>query len=388
MRQANQGTPRQEQNPTKAIVRYVNESDACDDRTPAPVRVALIPACEPGEHMVPVARALHGAGMEVVVVNDGSSAACDAAFQQVAGFATVLSHANNRGKGDALKTGLRYIQTTIGSDCVVVTVDADGQHAAGDVLHVCDVARQHPGTLTLGTRSFDGRVPLRSKLGNSLTRGVFRVASGVAVHDTQTGLRAFSGALIPRLLAIDGSRYEYETSVLLEFARDGVPLREVPIRTIYLDKNAASHFDPLRDSVRIYGRILRFSTSSLVSFGIDYLLFCLLLSMIGAATICNVCARVVSGAINFALNMEGATQMNTSMFANNPSASAGDVGSGTVGDTSGDAVEDDSANSGSSADESATSDHSASRKPSGKYERRSESSSSGSSDASTTGPLR
>jgi hypothetical protein len=86
--------------------------------------------------------------------------------------------------------------------------------------------------------------------------------------------------------------------------------------------------------------------------------------------------------------MEGATQMNTSMFANNPSASAGDVGSGTVGDTSGDAVEDDSASSGSSADESATSDHSASRKPSGKYERRSESSSSGSSDASTTGRLR
>ncbi len=287
MQQTNQGTLRQEQN---------------SSHMPAIVRVALIPAYEPGEHMVRVVRALHEAGMEVVVVNDGSSAACDAAFQQVAVYATILSHANNRGKGEALKTGLRYIQTTFGSGCLVVTVDADGQHAANDVLHVCSAARQCPNALTLGMRSFDGEVPLRSKLGNSLTRGVFRVASGVAVHDTQTGLRAFAGALIPRLLAIDGSRYEYETNMLLELARDGVPLQEVPIRTIYLNENAASHFDPLRDSVRIYGRILRFSASSLVSFGIDYLLFCALLPMLGVTTICNVCARVVSGTINFALN--------------------------------------------------------------------------------------
>ncbi|MEE1158705.1 MAG: hypothetical protein UHS51_04725 [Atopobiaceae bacterium] len=54
-----------------------------------------------------------------------------------------------------------------------------------------------------------------------------------------------------------------------------MPLREVPIRTIYIDGNVTSHFDPLCDSVRIYVRILR---------------FCALLPMIDVAWTSNACA--------------------------------------------------------------------------------------------------
>ena len=90
-------------------------------------------------------------------------------------------------------------------------------------------------------------------------------------------------------------------NVLLDCSRQKVPLREVPIETVYIDDNASSHFDALRDSVRIYKEILKFSLSSLTAFAVDYLLFALLSSFAGE-WLANILARVVSAAVNFTIN--------------------------------------------------------------------------------------
>ena len=86
----------------------------------------------------------------------------------------------------------------------------------------------------------------------TVTRFVYRVTFGVKVHDTQTGLRACSCRLLPWMLEVKGDRYEYEMNVLLECPKVDIPIREVPIKTIYLDDNKSSHFDTVKDSVRIY----------------------------------------------------------------------------------------------------------------------------------------
>ncbi len=183
-----------------------------------------------------------------------------------------------------------------------MTVDADGQHLLQDVLRICLAAQQEPEALVLGGRSFAEKVPLRSRLGNGLTRWVFRLSTGVRVYDTQTGLRAFSRALLPELLEIPGRRYEYEMNMLMDFARRGRPIRELPIQTVYLDGNRSSHFRPLQDSARVYGEILKFSAASLVSFLLDYGLFSLLSALGGAVTVSNLGARLVSGIANYSLN--------------------------------------------------------------------------------------
>ena len=172
--------------------------------------------------------------------------------------------------GPPLKTGLAYIEKHCGPNSVIVTVDADGQHRANDAMKLCEVARKHPDTLVLGSRKFRGRIPLRSRFGNTVTRLVYRISTGLKVYDTQTGLRAFHKQLLPQMLEIPGARYEYEINVLLEMAKTGVPIMEeeiktgVPImeeeiETIYLDRdNSSSHFDTVRDSFRVYREILRF----------------------------------------------------------------------------------------------------------------------------------
>ena len=265
-------------------------------------RIALIPAYEPEEGLVALTEALEREGFAVVVVNDGSGAGSTSVFRQAERRATVLAHPYNRGKGAALRTGLQYIAAHYDAPYTVVTVDADGQHRTHDVLRVCAEAETHPDSLVLGSRGFDGDVPLRSRFGNALTRCVYRLCGGARVYDTQTGLRAFSDALLPALLAIEGERYEFEMNVLMAFARQKRPIREVRIETVYLDNNASSHFDTLRDSWRIYRNILKFSAASLCGFAVDYTLFCGLSAVTGLTALSNVASRLVSAAVNYTLN--------------------------------------------------------------------------------------
>ena len=231
------------------------------DRPGAPgAVVALVPAYNPDETLVAVVGGLLAAGFaEIFVVDDGSDPACRAAFDAVAARpgVRVLRHPVNRGKGRALKTGLAAVREAFPHAVGVVTVDADGQHRPADVLRVVADFLAAPGALVIGARRFAGKVPLRSRLGNALTRRIFRWVSGSALLDTQSGLRCFPLAAVPRLLELEGERYEYEMNVLATARRLGLPIREVPIETVYLDGNRSSHFNPLLDSMRIYSLLLR-----------------------------------------------------------------------------------------------------------------------------------
>ena len=286
--------------------------------------IALIPAYEPDEKLKKLADELAERGFDIVVVDDGSGPDHAELFEALSQNATVLTHAVNRGKGAALKTGLSYInkymaytesvltpagaETVSGRDAVIVTVDADGQHLPDDVLRVAEISAQRRDALVLGSRALSEDIPVRSRFGNTITRHVYSAATGVHVHDTQTGLRAFHRSLIPRLLQIEGDRYEYEINMLMQLAAEGVPIIEERIETVYEDNNSGSHFRTVRDSFRVYKEILKFSASSLASFAIDYGMYALLLAATGAAgianslVISNIGARLVSGTANYMMN--------------------------------------------------------------------------------------
>lgn len=286
--------------------------------------IALIPAYEPDEKIKGLADELMEKGFDIVIVDDGSGPDFAALFEELSQKATVLTHVINRGKGAALKTGLNYInkymaytesvltpagaETVSGRDAVIVTVDADGQHLPDDVQRVAEISAQRRDALVLGSRAFGEDIPVRSRFGNTVTRHVYSAATGVRIHDTQTGLRAFHRSLIPRLLKIEGDRYEYEINMLMQLAAEGVPIIEERIETVYEDNNSGSHFRTVRDSFRVYKEILKFSASSLASFAIDYGMYALLLAATGAAgianglVISNIGARIVSGTANYAMN--------------------------------------------------------------------------------------
>ena len=273
--------------------------------------VIVIPALNPDTPFLSLLSDLRQAGFSrVVVVNDGSRPdrlpLFDAAREQ---GASILTHEVNRGKGCALKTAFAHILDTFGPEAQAVCVDADGQHQIPDIIAVAECLAANPEKLILGCRDFGAaHIPLRSRVGNKLTRAVFGFLSGVHVTDTQTGLRGLSGVSMQKFLGCRGNRFEYEMNMLIDARALGVEIQEVPISTVYLAKNESSHFNPLVDSVRIYAVFGRFLLSSVISFGIDYALFCLLslllfsLDQTLSIFLATLIARVASSLVNFGLN--------------------------------------------------------------------------------------
>lgn len=238
--------------------------------------VCIIPAFNPGPQLPVLVRELSRLGMrQLIVVNDGSNGASLEIFDSLPDTPNVfrIDHAVNLGKGAALKTGLNHAYCAAPQAAIFVTADADGQHDPQDIISVAREALANPGALLLGARTLNDDVPLRSRFGNTVTRWMVHWVLGSKLEDTQTGLRAIPRSLVPVLLRIGATGYEFELDMLIAAKHLAIPIREAPIRTIYLDNNRSSHFNPLLDSMRIYFVLMRFSAVSLLTAVLDNLIF-------------------------------------------------------------------------------------------------------------------
>lgn len=267
----------------------------------------IIPAYQPAQALVELVAQLQtelqrrGLSAAIVIVDDGSAHDRGPIFAQIRRDPDVIvvRHAINLGKGSALKTGINFALVRFPALLGLITADADGQHLAKDVAAVARALCDAPQELILGVRDFDGDTPLRSRLGNVVTRTVFRALTHRRLADTQTGLRGLPIAVAQRLLRMTDSGYELELASLYAETRRGTAVRQIPITTVYEPGNPSSHFDPLFDSLRIYFVFLRYSALSLVSAAADYLLFFLLYRSTGLLLLSVIGGRLLIGWIYF-----------------------------------------------------------------------------------------
>ena len=269
--------------------------------------VVLIPAYKPDERLIDLTRELIDNKLDVLLVDDGGKEAFRHIFEACRELgAEVAVHAVNMGKGRALKTGINAALLKWPDMAGIVTADADGQHTPKDILRLIDALHAHPDKLVLGSRAFTGNVPKKSLWGNKITRAVYALVSGIRVGDTQTGLRGLPVCALEAMARIDGERYEYEMNVLLKLKDMNIGVFEVPIETIYINDNAGSHFNPVRDAIKIYGVIFKhlfaYLFSSGFSFVVDYALFWLCLGFGLGGFISYAIARLISSQVNYRLN--------------------------------------------------------------------------------------
>lgn len=264
----------------------------------------IIPAYEPDHKLVAIVTAIHQElDAHVVVIDDGSGLRYSNCFKTVAAMgATVLTHPTNRGKGAALKTGFAFIRDMAEQETAIVTADSDGQHLVADMAKVAQRVAANPSQIVLGARAFVGKVPLRSRFGNKITAGLFRLVTGLAVTDTQTGLRGFSSQHLDWLLNLPGDRFEYEFNMLLESKRAGIELVEEPIETVYLNGNKSSHFRPVRDSLRIYAPFVSFMASSGAAALLEIGLLLVLTSLTQNLLLSVILARLASASFQYLIN--------------------------------------------------------------------------------------
>lgn len=216
----------------------------------------LIPVFKPGIEFIDLINKTQNKFFAIIIINDGSGQEYESIFTQIKqSNVVVLRHEQNRGKGNALKTGLKYILQNY-PDYNVVTADCDGQHLVEDIINCANNVSTKE--LVLGVRRFDNdNMPILNRLGNSITRFVFNKMMRLKVSDTQTGLRAFDNELIKQFVNIPGDRFEYETNMLIYCKNNNIPIKEVPIKTIYDHNDYQTHFNKIKDSISIYRNIFK-----------------------------------------------------------------------------------------------------------------------------------
>jgi glycosyltransferase involved in cell wall biosynthesis/SAM-dependent methyltransferase len=272
--------------------------EGCENTGLIPI---LIPAYRPGPALSVLVEALRMRGADaIIVVDDGSGPEFEGCFRELGDRVDLIRHAVNLGKGAALKTGLNEALVRF-PDCQgVVTADADGQHDPDDILRIAAELRSAGGSLVLGVRAFGPDTPWKSRLGNNLTRTLMGLMVGQKLSDTQTGLRGIPARLIPHLLRLASTGYEFEMDMLIACKHQGCPVVQVPIRTIYEEGNRGSHFHPVRDSMRIYFLLFRFSVLAISTAVLDNLVFAAAYSSTGRIGLSQIAGRLVAMTFNYA----------------------------------------------------------------------------------------
>jgi putative flippase GtrA len=274
------------------------------------MNIILIPAYEPQDRLISLIEEIKTFwNSYIVVVNDGSNSSYNHIFDAIkTNQVHILTHLKNKGKGAAIKTGIKYIKDSFKEIDFVITCDADGQHLPSDIEKISKITNDYPNHLILGIRNeLLNHVPIKSKLGNLFSSFFFFLNTKKRCPDTQTGLRAIPSCLFDDALSIEDNRFDYEMTFLMGVAKSKTPMHYVDIETIYLDQNKSSHFRPIRDSILVYKQPLKFTTIAITSAVIDIGIFSLLIfifkgSILEIVAYATIIARLISGGYNFLLN--------------------------------------------------------------------------------------
>lgn len=279
--------------------------------------IVIIPAYNPDEPlMLDFINNLTKDFKNIVVINDGSNSSHYDFFNKLAElpYIKLLTHCINLGKGQALKTAINASLVAFPNCKGIVTADCDGQHSIKDIKSCAEAVLKNQEKLVIGVRNFNQKdVPSKSRFGNKLTRTVFKLFIGLNITDTQTGLRGMSRKIACKFLETKGSRYEYETNMLIDCKVKEVSILEVPIETIYINSNSGSHFNPLKDSLSIYKVFAKYILASVSSFIVDIVLFTLFLNLFNVTLndfnfalsnilLATISARLISSLYNFFIN--------------------------------------------------------------------------------------
>ena len=166
----------------------------------------------------------------ILVVDDGST---DNTFDVVLSTGVkILRHSLNRGKGASIKTGIEAAKK-LGYG-IVVTLDSDGQHSPKDIKKMVELI-ENGYDIVLGIRDFKlQHIPRYKALANYLGNVLTWLFYGFWVNDSQSGFRAYSKKALS-VIEINNDRYEFETEIVREIARNKLKWIETTIEVRYSD---------------------------------------------------------------------------------------------------------------------------------------------------------
>ena len=189
--------------------------------------------------------------MPIILVNDGSDAACTQLLHDIAAqhsLVDLVEHTHNQGKGQAVITGLRHAHKLGFSHAL--QLDADGQHDWQDVAKFLQISQQHPDAMVIGQPVFDASVPKKRLYGRYATHiWVWINSLSLDIKDSMCGFRVYP--LAPTIQVLDSAKFQprmgFDSEILVRLKWANVFFINVPTKVIY-PQDGISHFNAWRDN--------------------------------------------------------------------------------------------------------------------------------------------
>lgn len=222
--------------------------------------VVVVPALNPLASLIQYVENLKILDIhKIVIINDGSEEKYKTIFNELREMKNciVLEHNENKGKGQALKTGFRYILKNLKKIDFILTVGAHGQHKIEDVKRILNNKNIFSDGIILGVRNFHPEnIPLESVIGNKVASKLFQILFNRHLLDTQTGLRCIPRKELNWLINVPGNTFDYDTNMLVEAIKRKIPIYEIPISKSYIKKNTIMNYDEIIRPQKILQQML------------------------------------------------------------------------------------------------------------------------------------
>lgn len=215
----------------------------------------VIPVYDHEQAIAAVVSGVLAHGVQCILVDDGSGARCAQALDALAASAPgriqLVRHAQNRGKGAAVLSGVAHAAAAGYSH--ILQIDADGQHAVTDIPKFLACAAHHPAAIVVGYPVYDESVPRLRLYARYLTHvWVWINTLSLQIKDSMCGFRVYPVAAVSALAARQklGSRMNFDTDILVRLYWAGLEVVNLPTRVVY-PSDGVSHFRVWRDNLLI-----------------------------------------------------------------------------------------------------------------------------------------
>jgi glycosyltransferase involved in cell wall biosynthesis len=164
-----------------------------------------------------------------------------------------LEHEDNRGKGEALKTGFDFAAKR--DFAAVITLDADLQHAPESIPAFIEAYREATCDIVVGARNIALSVmPFARWWTNRTTSWIISKMVKQRITDSQSGYRLIA-TRVWQNIPLSTTGYDLESEILIKAGKMGYRIGEVPIETIYT--GGKSYINPWADTWRFIKLVWR-----------------------------------------------------------------------------------------------------------------------------------